>query len=495
MPSPPASLPLDALALLLTGLAVLTLASVQLVMWRAFRRPIALRWASTLALLALTDLAQVIAMLATVPSVGRSAGMVGNVTALTFCASLTLALGESAGGRFPRWRRSLVGACVVAVSLSLALFLTEPLEFAAAPGSWYRSAGNPWLRVLYGSFILSVAAYAWTLVRRRAAMPGMLLLAVGVTVAVTRPWMISALDGIGIDGGLTRAVAPLVFTLVADMLLTGVGSLLVVLQDQNARVLAAVTRAERADRMERLGLMAGSIAHDMNNVLASLSLSVELARDPRATPVEVQEELEAIETAVDHGRAMSQRLLSFAKGSARPESAPVQLVRWLVGQQARLQHAVGAPHRVAVLIDPELAERDVNARSPAVRIDETRLLQLLVNAVINSRDAGPPSHVARIEVSLRVRVTDVEHPVGLFLLPAGRWMVLRVTDDGPGFPPELLDEIFEPFFTTKGEYGTGLGLATAFAVARDAGGAVRAYNRREGGAVLECWLPCMLATG
>ncbi len=478
-------MPLDALALLFTGLAVLTMASVQLLLWRSFRRPIALRWASTLGLLALIDLLQVVAALSVVPAVGRVAGIAGNLAALVFFVSFALALGESAGARLLWWRRAIGGALVFSAAFAALLVLSEPAALAATPGIWYRSAGNPVVRGFYSAMILLIASYSWVLVRRRAAMPGMLLLAIGMSVGILRPSMIVMLESAGFSGGVTRVVTLTVITLVADMLLVGVGSLLIVLQDENARALAAATRVERAERMARLGLMAGSIAHDMNNVLASLTLSIDFARDPRATPAQLREELDAIEAAVEHGRAMSQRLLSFANGSARRESPPVPLARWLATQQAQLQHAVGAPHQVAVAIDPVLADG-----VDTVRVDPTRLLQLLVNTAINSRDAARSGEPSRIAITLRIEVLEAELAVGLFQLGVGRWMVLLISDNGPGFPPASLDRVFEPFFTTKGALGTGLGLATVFAVARDAGGAVTAYNHSTGGAVIECWLPC-----
>ena len=74
------------------------------------------------------------------------------------------------------------------------------------------------------------------------------------------------------------------------------------------------------------------------------------------------------------------------------------------------------------------------------------------------------------------------------------WVELRIEDDGPGFPAEALDKVFEPFFTTKGAGGTGLGLATVFAIVRDAKGGVQASNGPEGGAVVEVWFPLQRAT-
>ncbi len=472
-------LSLDALALLMTGVGLLTIVVVHLLLWRSFRGRVMRRWAWALLAIAATDMVQVTLSLGLSTSVGRAVGIAGLVCAFAFVL-LTLGLLEHARG-VARERIERQGLAVIAIGAValVASLLTEP-SGGLRPGEWYRSVGNPGLRVVFAALVAALAVSAWRAALVRKGETGIRLVALGLTGAVTRPFFIGVLAQGSTGGGIARSVVLLLFTLVVDALLVGVGSVLMALEEERARAVARTSRVERAERMERLGMMAGSVAHDFNNVLAAVMAGVELARDPAASPAEVREELTALQGAVDHGRAMAQGLLSFAKGEGTGATL-VPLGPWLVDQRDRFRFALGAPHTVDIR-----TEAGADGR---IRVDATRLNQLVMNTILNSRDASPPGTACRVEIAARAVELTHERPHGVFLLRAGRWMVLTVSDAGPGFPPDALDKVFEPFFSTKGALGTGLGLATVFAVARDAGGAVHAFNAKGGGAVIECWFP------
>jgi two-component system cell cycle sensor histidine kinase/response regulator CckA len=122
-----------------------------------------------------------------------------------------------------------------------------------------------------------------------------------------------------------------------------------------------------------------------------------------------------------------------------------------------------------------------------VRADRSRIEQILLNLVINARDAMPDGGVIVMEVE-PVHVTD--DPARRPPLPAGPYVRLRVADTGTGIPPEVAAHIFEPFFTTKAkQHGTGLGLATVYGIVTEAGGAITLASGPDVGATFQILLP------
>ena len=475
---------LDALVRLITGLAVLTLAVIHLLLWASFRRPLMARWASVLFFLGAVDLVQTLLRVKEFGETGRIVAISGIVLMIGFLGSLVLAL-LGAVGEARRWARTVqVGAVGLLLAILGWLLATEPPELGAHPASWYMPASHPALvGVIMACVALAAAISLRAAIVRRNSL-ALWMISAGILVGVIRSPVLAQLRDVGLSDGISPIQVLLTFTITMDVLLVGVGSVLLVLEQERANAVATATREERAERMERLGLMAGSIAHDMNNVLASVMGGVSLARDPGATPAEIQEDLAAVEVALEHGRDMTKRLLSFAKGAA-PFNDSIELASWLVETETSLRYALGPPHELRLVI----AERDLQ-----VRVDPIRLRQLLLNTVLNSRDAAAPGRTVRITVSLARRLETRERALGVFTLAPGEWVELRIEDDGPGFPAEALDKVFEPFFTTKGAGGTGLGLATVFAIVRDAKGGVQASNGPEGGAVVEVWFPLQRAT-
>jgi len=250
---------------------------------------------------------------------------------------------------------------------------------------------------------------------------------------------------------------------------------------------ASIQRQEREQqivqmqRLEAMGRMAGGIAHDFNNVLLVLSGSLEAMRDEAAqTGVASSGFLsyaEVADTALAQGQRLTRRLLEFSRQRL---GTPVDVdVRQAVERIAPLlRQAVGSGCRM----DIRCAEG-----TPQVRIDPVQVEQILLNLVVNARDAMPAGGTVRIEVDT-IDTTDA--PAADIDLAAGVFVRLRVTDTGIGIPEELHGRIFEPFFTTKADKGgTGLGLSTVYAIVTGCGGRVFAHNGKHGGAEFVVCLP------
>ena len=232
-----------------------------------------------------------------------------------------------------------------------------------------------------------------------------------------------------------------------------------------SRELLLQRRLLQADRLSQLGALVSGVAHELNNPLAAIAAFAEMLGAERKDP-DLQESAGIIQAeALRAGRIVG-TLLDFARQRPRV-SAPVELVD-VAEQVLSLQRSAlkKARVRAALAIPDDL---------PPVIGDPQELQQVLLNAVVNARQAiaatGRPGQVLIV-----AQRTD-DH------------VLLAVEDSGPGVPQELLERVFEPFFTTKGEEGTGLGLAICFGLVRAMGGRIWMQNVEGSGARLAIELP------
>ncbi|MCC6523209.1 MAG: PAS domain S-box protein [Polyangiaceae bacterium] len=228
---------------------------------------------------------------------------------------------------------------------------------------------------------------------------------------------------------------------------------------------------ERAARLESVGLLAGGIAHDFNNLLSGLFGHLELARRAAASHLDAAEHVEGALSVFGRARALTQQLLTFAKGGApvRVRTSVARVVREAVAfalSGARLEC------RLDVADDLRCAE-----------IDGTQIAQVIDNLVINAVQASPAGG------ALVVRARNVElaaHDVAG--LGPGAFVRVSVSDTGTGIAPETRQRIFEPFFSTKRD-GLGLGLATAYAIVRKHGGTIEVESETGRGSTFHVLLP------
>ncbi|MBE0541268.1 MAG: PAS domain S-box protein [Verrucomicrobia bacterium] len=233
--------------------------------------------------------------------------------------------------------------------------------------------------------------------------------------------------------------------------------------------------ALRSQRLQSIGTLAGGVAHDLNNAIAPIMMSVELLR--MQYPAESQM-LDTIQACAHRSADMVRQLMTFAKGAegARVAVTPKHLVK-------ELQHIMKGTFpksiQVAVTCDPKV---------PPVLGDPTQLHQVLLNLCVNARDAMPHGGTLTLEAQ-RVQV-DAAYASSIPDAKPGNYVVLRVRDTGTGIPPEVLDRIFDPFFTTKDpDKGTGLGLSTVLGIVKGHGGFVQVYSKPGQGSTFTAYLP------
>ncbi|MBC7471600.1 MAG: response regulator [Ramlibacter sp.] len=234
------------------------------------------------------------------------------------------------------------------------------------------------------------------------------------------------------------------------------------LASANDRLMKEIAERERAQvaltqvqKMEAIGRLTGGIAHDFNNLLHVINMNLELvsmyAKEEKVKPV-----VDRAKSAARRGAKLTGQLLSFARNqSLLPRLTNVNDL--LVGMKDLLE--ISAGHGVAV----ELALCEAPT---AVVIDASQLEMAVLNLTVNSRDAMPSGGVLKISTRGRVRVGEGDSE-----LKPGEYVVVSVTDNGEGIPPQLLSKVFDPFFTTKPVgSGTGMGLSQVYGFARQSGG-------------------------
>jgi len=236
--------------------------------------------------------------------------------------------------------------------------------------------------------------------------------------------------------------------------------------DRRLRARALVQERQRdAQKLEALGQLAGGIAHDFNNLLtAILGHAAFLKQDP-AIGDESREDIEQIEAAASRAAELTRQLLAFGRRQVL-EPRPILLNEVVADTMRMLGRVVGENIEVKVLIAPDLAP---------TMADPSQVTQILINLVVNARDAMPDGGLLTIETK-NVEVDSVS--IGQHLdAPPGSYVMLGVTDSGVGIAPEHQPRIFEPFFTTKGAgRGTGLGLSTVYGIVAQSGGSISVYS-------------------
>jgi PAS domain S-box-containing protein len=241
----------------------------------------------------------------------------------------------------------------------------------------------------------------------------------------------------------------------------------------------------RAQRLESLGTLASGIAHDLNNVLTPILAIAQLL--PLKFPnvdERTRELLATLESSAKRGAEMVKQILSFAKGNG--------------GKAITLQvaHLLSEAVRIARRTLPK--EIDISAQLPEqdlwlVSADGTQLHQVLMNLIVNARDAMPDG--GNLTISAQNFTVDENYARMNWDAHVGPYVAITVADTGTGIPPELRERIFDPFFTTKevGK-GTGLGLATVLGIVKNHGGFIQVSSEMGKGSNFAVYLPAVEGT-
>jgi signal transduction histidine kinase/ActR/RegA family two-component response regulator len=234
----------------------------------------------------------------------------------------------------------------------------------------------------------------------------------------------------------------------------------------------------QAQKMEAVGRLAGGVAHDFNNLLTVITGYADLLLAGGNLQTPQRTALEEIRRAAERGGALTHQLLAFSR---RQPFTPrvVQLNTLIVNMEKMLSRLIGE--------DIELIT--VPAAEPATtRTDPGQLEQVIMNVVVNARDAMPGGGKLIIETS-NVQVDQTYAGPNVDLKPAA-YVMLAISDTGMGMDSETTAHLFEPFFTTKGPgKGTGLGLATAYGIVKQSGGAISIYSEPGRGTTVKIYLP------
>jgi two-component system cell cycle sensor histidine kinase/response regulator CckA len=253
------------------------------------------------------------------------------------------------------------------------------------------------------------------------------------------------------------------------------GALVAVVSDAT-ELKSLEARFVQSQKMQAIGQLAGGIAHDFNNLLTAITGHCDLLLLGRDAFDPDHDDLQQIQQNANRAAALVRQLLAFSrKQTLQPEVVAVEAL--LEDVVLLLTRLVG--ERISLRLNHDPAVRPIRA-------DRRQLEQVIVNLVVNARDAMPMGGEIRIETE--ALVLAAERSIGRAHLPAGSYSVIRVIDTGVGIPADILDKIFEPFFTTKrpGE-GTGLGLSTAYGIVKQMGGFIFADSREGSGATFSLY--------
>jgi nitrogen-specific signal transduction histidine kinase/ActR/RegA family two-component response regulator len=240
----------------------------------------------------------------------------------------------------------------------------------------------------------------------------------------------------------------------------------------------------QSQKMEAIGQLAGGVAHDFNNLLAVIRGNTELVlMNDSQLPGALNECLRQVVAAADRAANLTRQLLAFSRKQVM-QSKPLDLNEVIGNFTKMLQRIIGEDILLQCSYAPNL---------PLVRADVGMLEQVLVNLVVNARDAMPKG--GRLLISTESVSFDAEHAKAHPQTRAGRFLLLAVSDTGTGIAPGHLGHIFEPFFTTKevGK-GTGLGLATVYGIVTQHEGWVEVSSELGAGATFRIFLPATEAT-
>ena len=247
---------------------------------------------------------------------------------------------------------------------------------------------------------------------------------------------------------------------------------------EHARRLAAETWLSHARKQESLTLLAGSIAHDMNNVLAAINNTVEITWLEEKDPL-IIDAIDTIRDAVRHGTAMTRELMTFA-GETKVVFKPIAPVSIVRDAQSLIAGIVGEN----VTVNYDVAEG-----LPAVDVDADQIWKVFLNLVKNANEAMEGAGEISISVQAFTMTEDlVEEFVSSKPILPGRGVVFQFTDTGPGIKPEFLKRMFDPYVSTKAS-GRGFGLATVASIVDAHHGGIHVSSTLGVGTMFEIFLP------
>ena len=236
----------------------------------------------------------------------------------------------------------------------------------------------------------------------------------------------------------------------------------------------------QSQKMETVGRLAGGVAHDFNNLLTAITGYADLALEdlPPASPV--RDDIKELRKAADRATNLTRQLLAFAR-KQMIEPRVMNLNQLISDMHGFIRRLIGEHIELSILPAADLG---------SVRVDTNQIEQVVVNLVINARDAMPQG--GRLMIETANVVLDAGYAGEHIDVMAGRYILLTIGDTGVGMDAAVQEHLFEPFFTTKGPgKGTGLGLATCYGIIKQHGGYILPYSEVGRGTLMKVYLPCV----
>jgi signal transduction histidine kinase len=245
----------------------------------------------------------------------------------------------------------------------------------------------------------------------------------------------------------------------------------------------------QAQKLEAVGRLAGGLVHDINNYITAMTSQCELVQmkaPPGEAGARIVEKMDMVIAAGGKVTALIRRLLAFSRQQpVQPEVVDLNAI--IEGMRAMLAGLAGVVE-LAILPGEDLWP---------VEVDPSQVEQVLVNLLVNAREASPDGGLVMLETAnCRLDAAALAGNPALQTLRPGDYVMIALSDRGVGIPPEIQDKLFEPFFTTKeGSGARGLGLASVYGIARQNGGHVTVYSETGRGTTFKVYLPRSAAPG